>query len=449
MINLNQLYIFLFYDANVWVNVLEIGGSRMNYIGTHTSYLNLEKEVLKKCWHENKERLKEGIKCYKEDPNGVLGWTDLEALSREETLKRIEEKAEEIRRKADVFIIVGVGGSNQGARAIIHALADDSKPEIIYLGNNLSAATIKKTFEKLKGKSIYAQIIAKNFATIEPGLAFRLLRDYMSKCYSKEELATRLIVTGTEGERLDEMAQEEGYMFLEFPTTVGGRFSVLSNVGLLAMAVSGLSIREVLQGAKDMQGYLDTVACEENPAYQYALIRHYLYGKGKKIEILSYFEPEFMYFGKWWIQLFAESEGKDGKGLFVSQCCYSEDLHSMGQYIQDGPAILFETLLQVKEPIAHMNVPVSEIEDGFNYLDYKDVHEINQAALQATVKAHSEGGIPVCVIQMPALNAYYMGQLFYYFEMACYASAVLLGVNPFDQPGVEAYKTAMFGILKK
>ena len=197
-----------------------------------------------------------------------------------------------------------------------------------------------------------------------------------------------------------------------------------------------------------MESYIKEEAIEKNPAYQYALIRNYLYEQGKKVEILSYFEPELTYLGKWWIQLFAESEGKDGKGLFVSQCCYSEDLHSMGQYIQDGPAILFETVLTVEKAIEQMEVPKSSIEDGFDYLNGKDVHEINQAALKATIKAHSEDKVPVCVISIPELTPYYMGQLFYFFEMACYISATVLGVNPFDQPGVEAYKRAMFSILK-
>lgn len=420
----------------------------MKYISLNGDYLNIGQETLDKYYNQYEKVLKEKIVGYELDGEGVLGWTNLERLSNPETFKIIKEKAQEIKEEADVFIIVGVGGSNQGARAIIHALGEERKPEIMYLGNNLSAASIKKTLKYLEDKSIYAQIIAKNFATLEPGLAFRILRDYMGKRYTKEELSRRFILTGTQGERLDEMAKEEGYLFLEFPKTVGGRFSVLSNVGLLPMAVSGISIDEVLQGAKDMESYIKEEAIEKNPAYQYALIRNYLYEQGKKVEILSYFEPELTYLGKWWIQLFAESEGKDGKGLFVSQCCYSEDLHSMGQYIQDGPAILFETVLTVDKPIDQMDVPKSSIEDGFDYLNGKDVHEINQAALKATIRAHSEDKVPVCVISIPELTPYYMGQLFYFFEMACYISATVLGVNPFDQPGVEAYKKAMFSILK-
>ncbi len=417
----------------------------MKYISIDTNHLNIEQEKLEKYYRQNENKLKQNIPSYWDDREGVLGWTDLDTLSDKENLRKIEEKALEIRKKADIFVIVGVGGSNQGARAITCALDVSDKPEIVYLGNNLSASTIKKTLKILEGKSVYAQIIAKNFATLEPGLAFRILRDYMEKTYSKEELATRFIVTGTEGERLDEMAQEEGYMFLEFPKSVGGRFSVLSNVGFLAMAVSGISIREVLQGAKDMREHLNSQAVVGNEAYQYAFIRDYFYEQGKKIEILGYFEPKLMYLGKWWIQLFAESEGK---GLFVSQCCYSEDLHSMGQYIQDGPPILFETVLNIESAVCRMRVADSQIDDGFDYLNGKDVHDINQAALQATIKAHSEGQVPVCVISIPELTAYYMGQLFYYFEVACYASAVLLDVNPFNQPWVEAYKTAMFGLLK-
>lgn len=421
----------------------------MAFITINTNYSGIETTQIEQQLKNNEAKVAGLLGSYKQDTDQVLGWMDIEVLAEENHIHRIEEKAKAIREDGEVFIIVGVGGSNQGARAAIEALGDTRGTQILYLGNNLSPNYIKKVLTQIEGKSLYINVIAKNFETLEPGLGFRVLRDYMEKVYSKEELAKRIIVTGTDGAILEEFGQEEGYMFLPFPKDVGGRFSVLSSVGLLPIAVSGIDIRVLLKGALDMKDHMNAVAVAENEAFKYAAVRDYLYKHNKQIEIMGYFEPELMYFSKWWVQLFGESEGKDSKGLFVTDCSFSEDLHAMGQFIQEGTPTLFETFLNVEETGDGLAVPKSRIVDGFEYLEGKDIKEINKAAYTATVQAHSEGNIPVCIINIPELTPYYMGQLFYFFEIACYASATLLEVNPFDQPGVEAYKVNMFKTLGK
>lgn len=419
----------------------------MAFITVDTNYLDIETIEIERYLKTNEEKIVGLLESYKQDLHQVLGWMDIEALAKESHVCTIEEKANEIKENGEVFIVVGVGGSNQGARAAIEALSDKTDIEILYLGNNLSAHYIKKILAQIEGKSLYINVIAKNFETLEPGLGFRILRDYMESVYTKEECAKRIIVTGTEGAMLEEMSKEEGYLFLPFPKDVGGRYSVLSSVGLLAIAVSGIDIRTLLKGALDIKIHMTKKAPNKNEAFKYAAIRNQLYKQNKQIEIMSYFEPELMYFSKWWVQLFGESEGKNSKGLFVTDCCFTEDLHAMGQFIQEGAPMLFETFLKVENTRYGLEMPKSRIRDGFEYLEGKNIKEINEAAYTATVQAHSEGKIPVCIIHIPELTSYYIGQLFYFFEIACYASALLLEVNPFDQPGVEAYKVNMFKTL--
>ncbi|WP_088187324.1 glucose-6-phosphate isomerase [Desulfosporosinus sp. FKA] len=378
-----------------------------------------------------------------------LGWVDLDLLANTSLIQQIQAKAREIREKADVFVLIGVGGSNQGSRAVIESLGDNNV-EIIYAGNNLSPHHMNRVMAKLSDKSVYINVIAKNFATLEPGITFRVLRNYLEQRYGEAEAAKRIIATASlNNSSLEVLGKEKGYTLLPFPLDVGGRFSVLSAVGLLPIAVAGINITELLQGANDIKREIQSLSPEDNPAVLYGVTRNSLLQKGYNLEILAFFEPLLSYFSKWWIQLFGESEGKHGKGIYPTACSFTEDLHSLGQYIQEGQRMLFETFLNLENQGSSFKIPHEETDnDGFQYIDSKDFTFLNKTAYEATVKAHVEGGVPCLVLNIPELTAYYMGQLFYFFQYACYISASLLGVDPFNQPGVEAYKNVMFSSLK-
>ena len=321
------------------------------------------------------EEAKTGENCYADSQ----GWLDTEEWAGEENIKRLEEIAKEIRENADAFVLIGVGGSNNAARSVIEALRKDDAPEIIYAGNTLSPDAMNRMMKRLEGKSIYIDCIAKNFETLEPGSSFRILRKYMEKTYG-EEAGKRIIATGTVGSSLETLCTKYGYTFLEFPLNVGGRYTAMTNVGLLPMAVAGIDISELVKGARDMQIRVHEESAEKNIAYQYACLRNLYYKEGYRVEMLSSFEPQFRFFYKWWIQLFAESEGKDNKGVFPVAGEFSEELHSVGQFIQDGSPIMFETFLDVKKQNASLIVEPDEKEDYFDYLDGKDFWEINKAA---------------------------------------------------------------------
>lgn len=383
-----------------------------------------------------------------EDTQQVLGWVHTETAAVQ--LEEICKKAEEVRRDGDVLVLVGVGGSNQAARAMIEAL---QKPgdglEIVYMGNSLSPHYINSQLKRLEGKSVYINVIAKNFETLEPGSHFRILRQVLSARYDKKEMAKRIIVTGTCGSRLWELARENGYTFFSFPKAIGGRYSGFCPVGLFPMAAAGLDIKGFLTGVRQAERI-----CQEdlkgNPAAVYAVTRYLLHQEGFDIEMMVSFEPQLAYFNKWWIQLFGESEGKDGKGIFPSGAVYSEDLHSMGQYMQEGRRCLLETFLDVKHPESGIVVQADpDFKDGFDYLDGKDFTEINRIAKEATINAHTEGGVPCLRFVAEDISAETFGELYYYFMMACGVSGILLKVNPFDQNGVEAYKISMFEALGK
>lgn len=383
----------------------------------------------------------------KTDEDLVLGWRTLTESA--VMLDEIRQKAEQIKREGDVFVIVGVGGSNQAARAVIEALWDRKGPEIVYLGNTLSPHYISQMLKRLEGKSVYINVIAKNFETLEPGSHFRILRQWMKKRYSKEEMADRIILTGTAGSRLDEIAKENGYLFLQFPKTVGGRYSAFTPVALFPILAAGLDMDAYLRGAKKAIT-LCREQPEESPAVHYAAIRSLLYKKGYDIEMLVSFEPQLYYFTKWWWQLFGESEGKDKKGIYPSSAIYSEDLHSIGQYVQDGRRNLIETFLSVENPGACAVIePDGEFGDGFDYLDHMDFDAINKIAEKATMEAHMNGGVPCIQLKVREITEEVFGQLFYTFMMACACSGMLIGVNPFDQEGVEDYKRSMFQALGK
>jgi len=378
---------------------------------------------------------------------GVKGWVYCAEAAIQ--VDAIEAKAAEIRKNADVFVLVGVGGSNQAARALIEALQVAGGPHIVYAGNTLSAAYLKRILDGLDGKSVYLNVIAKNFETLEPGSHYRVLRAYMEKRYSSQELAARVVLTGTRGTRLEEIARERGHLFLEFPVKVGGRYTAFTPVGLLPIAVAGLDVDEYIRGGEDMERLLSATPAS-NPALRYAALRNILFRKGFLIETLASFEPSLSYFNRWWWQLFGESEGKDGTGIFPSFAQYSEDLHSIGQYMQSGQRIIMETFLSVAEPGVSVVVPSDPAaDDRFDYLDGKDFVDINHAAERATLEAHLAGGIPCTVISVDRLDEYHFGQLFYFFMVACAVSGKMLGVNPFDQEGVEHYKRSMFKALGK
>lgn len=375
------------------------------------------------------------------------GWLDTEEWAGEEKVKKLEKLAAKIRQNADVFVLIGVGGSNNAARAVIKALQKAGTPDIVYAGNTLSPHALNKMLKKLAGKSIYVNCIAKNFETLEPGASFRILRKYLQERYGSKA-SERIIATGTAGSSLERLCTAEGYTFLEFPDNIGGRYTAISNVGLLPMAVAGIDIRELVQGAGDMQKELHAKKAEENAAFQYACLRNLFYRNGYKVEMLSSFEPQFRYFYKWWIQLFAESEGKDDKGIFPVAGEYSEELHSVGQFLQEGSPFIFETFLDVQEHQDSLLIEADGIQDYFDYLDGKDFWDVNKEAYKATVSAHSRR-MPCLTLEIGALDAYHFGQLFYFFQFACYLSCKLMGVNAFNQPGVEAYKKEMFKALGK
>lgn len=383
----------------------------------------------------------------------ILGWVDIDEWANADLCSQIKTLAAEIREKADVFVVVGLGGSNQAARAVIDALTPQDTanggPEILYAALNLSGAYYNNLVKQLDGKSVYIDVIAKNFKTLEPGLTFRMLRHYLEDRYGKEEAARRIITTPTVGDKaLHRISEERGYRYLPFPENVGGRYSAFTPVGLLPMAVAGVDIDKLLDGAREAARQYRTGGALREQAKQYALTRNALMEKGYGIESLSFFEPQLAAFGRWWRQLFAESEGKNHTALYPIVCSFSEDLHSVGQYFQQGKRQIVETFLHINTPpVAQPIDSEPVVADGFNYLDGKTFHDLNECAYQATVKAHSEGGVPCFVLELEKLDARNVGMLLYFYFIVCYYSAVMLGVDPFDQPGVENYKQEMFRLL--
>lgn len=376
-----------------------------------------------------------------------LGWFRVEKWANTQMLTGLKELAKEVRKDADVFVVIGVGGSNNAARSVIKALQIDG-PEIIYSGNTLSAYQLKQVLNRLEGKSVYLNCIAKNFETLEPGSSFRVLRQYLIEQYGESEAARRIIGTGTVGSHFEAFCQKYSYRFLEFPVDVGGRFTALTSVGLFPMAVAGISIEDMVNGAKAVQEQLHQDRSIHNPAYAYATFRNVCYRSGYKVELLASFEPQLRWFHKWWLQLFGESEGKDNRGLFPTCAEYSEDLHAIGQFIQEGSPIVIETFIDVQQANASLTVLPDFKDDRFDYLEGQDFWQINKIAFMATYQAHSKR-LPCSIVKIDSLDAYHFGQLFYFFEFACYLSCQIMGVNPFNQPGVEDYKQLMFAELKR
>ncbi len=392
--------------------------------------------------------------------NDFLGWTDLPSSIEESLITKIEEAAVRFREKSEVSVVIGIGGSYLGARAVIEALSPHfnllkkkaGNPVMLFAGNSISEDYLAELLQVLDEKEYTLTVISKSGTTTEPALAFRLLREHLEAKYGKPEARQRIIaITDKEKGALKQLADEEGYETFVVPDDVGGRYSVLTPVGLLPIAVAGFDIRNLLKGAQDMAAFSATTSkIDENPVAAYAAVRNALYAKGKTTEIMVNYEPRLFYFTEWWKQLYGESEGKENKGIFPAGVSNTTDLHSMGQYIQEGMRILFETVLSVESPKHKLTIPPDEANlDKLNYIAGKRITEVNHMAELGTTLAHVDGGVPNLKVTIPEISENIMGEVIYFYEMACAVSGYLLGINPFNQPGVEAYKRNMFALLGK
>ena len=380
------------------------------------------------------------------DKGSMLGWMDLDFYANKDRLVEIEEFGASIREHYDALVISGVGGSIQATLAVLSCLGMNQMPTY-YIGYTMSTRAIQKVITQLNGKRVYLINIAKNFETLEPGIGFRIMTDYL--CKTTESYANHVSVIGTPNSKLHALAKQEGFRFWPFYEEIGGRFSGFSDVSLLPLAINGVSISSFITGAKTLQERYRTISLAENASYQYAIARNALYKEGKAIEIFASFDSHFEHLLKWCVQLFAESEGKELKGLFPARANYSEDLHAIGQYVQDGQRNIIETFLHVREESHHLCIPANGLHDGFTYIEGKSLKEINDKAFEATIAAHHDAKVPCFIVTVDTLDEHHLGQLFYFFMTACYMSAVLLEVNPFNQDGVEAYKDYMFTSLGK
>lgn len=387
--------------------------------------------------------------------NDFLGWMNLpsEALK---TVNEIDTLAKEIREESEVLVVIGIGGSYLGSRAVIESFLNPfhtgkkGSPIVVFAGHNISGAYHKELISFLDGKDFHVNVISKSGTTTEPALAFRLLKEYAEKRYAKES-AKRIIATTDEKKgALKMLASENGYRTFVIPNDVGGRFSVFTPVGLIPIAAAGVNIKAMLEGADSMAKLCETNDFKKNPAVLYAMLRNILYAKGYTTEILVNYIPRLHYISEWWKQLYGESEGKDQKGIFPASVDFSTDLHSLGQYIQDGKRNIFESVIRVDKEHTDLSIKKEANDlDGLNYLDGKSMHEINKNALMATVFAHVDGGTPNIILELDSINEKTIGEILYFFERACGISGYMLHVNPFDQPGVEAYKKNMFALLGK
>ena len=393
--------------------------------------------------------------------NDYIGWVNLPVDYDKEEFVRIQKAAEKIQSDSEVLIVIGIGGSYLGARAAIEFLRHGfynnvskeirKTPEIYYAGNSISSTYLKGLIDVIGDRDFSVNIISKSGTTTEPAIAFRVFKEMLEKKYGKEEAAKRIYATTDKARgALKNLATEEGYESFVVPDDVGGRFSVLTAVGLLPIAVSGADIEKLMEGAAAGRELALNKPFEENDALQYAAVRNILHRKGKSVEVLANYEPSLHYVSEWWKQLYGESEGKDQKGIFPASVDLTTDLHSMGQFIQDGSRIMYETVLNVetsREEILINEEPVDL--DGLNYLAGKSMDFVNKSAMNGTVLAHTDGNVPNLMVNIPEQNEFYLGELFYFFEFACGVSGYVSGVNPFNQPGVESYKSNMFALLGK
>jgi glucose-6-phosphate isomerase len=393
--------------------------------------------------------------------NDFLGWIDLPVNYDKEEFDRIQKSAAKIQQDSEVLLVIGIGGSYLGARAAIEFLRHGfynsvskeirKTPEIYFCGNNISSNYMNQLKEVIGDRDFSINIISKSGTTTEPAIAFRVFKKMLNEKYGRAEAAKRIYATTDKARgALKNLATEEGYESFVVPDDVGGRFSVLTAVGLLPIAVSGADITKLMEGAASMRNYCLNLNYEENGALQYAAARNILLRKGKSIEILVNYEPSLHFVSEWWKQLFGESEGKDQKGIYPASVDFTTDLHSMGQFIQDGQRTLFETVINVDQSLSEIILEEEEVDlDGLNYLAGKSVDFVNKSAMKGTLLAHTDGNVPNLMVTLPEQNEFYLGELFYFFEFACGVSGYLLGVNPFDQPGVESYKKNMFALLGK
>ncbi|MBR2275152.1 MAG: glucose-6-phosphate isomerase [Lachnospiraceae bacterium] len=393
--------------------------------------------------------------------NDFLGWVNLPVDYDKEEFDRILKAAEKIKKDSEVLVVIGIGGSYLGARAAIEFLShsfynklskeERKAPEIYFAGNSISSTYLKHLLDVIGDRDFSLNMISKSGTTTEPAIAFRVLKEKLEAKYGKAEAAKRIYATTDKAKgSLKNLATEEGYESFVVPDDVGGRFSVLTAVGLLPIAVSGADINKLMEGAASMREICLNKDFADNDAMTYAAVRNILLRKGKQIEIMANYEPAVHYISEWWKQLYGESEGKDQKGIFPASVDLTTDLHSMGQFIQDGSRNLFETVINIETSREELVIGTEPVDlDGLNYLAGKSVDFVNKSAMNGTILAHTDGGVPNTVVNIPEVNEYYLGQLFYFFEFACGVSGYILGVNPFNQPGVESYKKNMFALLGK
>ena len=393
--------------------------------------------------------------------NDFLGWIDLPVDYDKDEFNRIKSAAEKIKSDSDVLLVIGIGGSYLGARAAIEFLRHNfynmvdksvrKTPEIYFVGNNISSTYVKHLMDVIGDRDFSINIISKSGTTTEPAIAFRVFKKMLETKYGKKEAAKRIYATTDKAKgALKNLATEEGYESFVVPDDIGGRFSVLTAVGLLPIAVSGADLDKLMEGAASGRKHALEADFEENDALLYAAMRNILLRKGKNVEIVANYEPSLHYVSEWWKQLFGESEGKDQKGIFPAAVDLTTDLHSMGQFIQDGARIMFETVINVETPQCEITIEEEPVDlDGLNYLAGKTMDFVNKSAMNGTILAHTDGNVPNLMVKVPEQNEFYLGELFYFFEFACGVSGYLLGVNPFNQPGVESYKRNMFALLGK
>ncbi len=432
----------------------------MQNIKLDLSYSGIaEREIYE--YEEKVQEIYNNLNEKAKDKNEFVGWLKLPSSYNRKEFERIKKVAKRIRKNSEVFVVIGIGGSYLGARAVIESLTSNfanmfskdirKSPQIFFVGNSISPNYINELIDCIGDKDISINVISKSGTTTEPAIAFRIFREYLESKYGANEVNKRIYITTDKKKgALKQLADEEGYETFVIPDNVGGRFSVLTPVGLLPIAVAGIDIDKLMEGAKDAQFNYSDSSIKYNQCYKYAVVRNILYKKDKTIEILANYEPKLHYLTEWWKQLYGESEGKDQKGIFPAGVDLSTDLHSMGQYIQDGRRNLFETVINIEKSKTDIKIKRDEDNiDGLNFIANKTMDYVNKKAMQGTVEAHVEGGVPNIIINIKELNEETMGELIYFFELACAISGNILGVNPFDQPGVEAYKINMFRLLGK
>ena len=428
-----------------------------NYSATDKFIRPIEIDMMKMSVYTAKEQLIKGTG----EGSDYLGWLDLPINYDKEEFSRIEKAASKIKKDSEVLLVIGIGGSYLGARAAIEFLRHSfynsvsseirKTPEIYFVGNNISSTYMNHLKDVIGDRDFSVNIISKSGTTTEPAIAFRIFKKLLNEKYGKVEAAKRIYATTDKARgALKNLATEEGYESFVVPDDIGGRYSVLTAVGLLPIAVSGADINKLMEGAASMRKHCLEASYEENDSLLYAAIRNILLRKGKSIEILVNYEPSLHFVSEWWKQLYGESEGKDQKGIYPASVDFTTDLHSMGQFIQDGQRTMFETVVNIVKSSEEIILEAEDVDlDGLNYLAGKTVDFVNKNAMKGTLLAHTDGNVPNLMVNVPEQNEYFLGQLFYFFEFACGVSGYLLGVNPFDQPGVESYKSNMFALLGK